>query len=64
MVSEISQSEKQIPYDLTHVWKLRYKTDEHRGRKKKIERKAYHKRLLATENKLRVAGGEEEGGMD
>ena len=39
------------------MWNLSNKTDEHRGRKKK-ERKANHKRLLTTENKLKVAGGE------
>ena len=42
---------------------MRNSTDEHRGkgRKNKIktEREANHKRLLNTENKLRVAGREE-----
>ena len=41
---------------------LRNKTDEHKGRegknKIKTEREANHKRLLNTENKLRVAGRE------
>ena len=42
------------------MWNLRKKTDEHRGRegnKIKTEREANHKRLLNTENKLRVARG-------
>ena len=34
MLSEISQ--KQIPYDFTHMWNLRYKTDEHKGREAKL----------------------------
>ena len=36
-----------------------------KGRKNKIktEREASHKKLLNTENKLRVAGGEVGGGM-
>ena len=44
------------------MWNLRNRTDEHRGRegkiRKKPEREANHKRLLNTENKLRVAGRE------
>ena len=43
------------------MWSLRNTTDKHRGRERKIkiktERKANHKRLLNTHNKLRVAGG-------
>ena len=50
-----SVREKQIPYDFTHMWILRNKTDEHRGRRKTKEREANHKGLLAIENKLRVA---------
>ena len=34
MVSEISHSEKEIPYDHTHTWNLRNKINE--GRKNKI----------------------------
>ena len=34
-LSEISQSERQIRYDFTHMWNLRNKTDERRGRGKK-----------------------------
>ena len=39
LLSEISQSEKDNYHDFTHMWKLRNKTDEHRGRegKKKDE---------------------------
>ena len=32
MLSKISQKKRQIPYDFTHMWNLRNKTDEHRGR--------------------------------
>ena len=41
---------------------LRNKTDEHRGKGKKREREANHKRLLTLENKGRVAEGEVGGG--
>ena len=61
-----SVRERQILYDFTHMWNLRTKTDEHRERegknKIKTEREANHKRLLNTENKLRVAIGEVGGG--
>ena len=46
---------------------LRNKTVEHRGQEGKIrqkQREANHKRLLNTENKLRVAGGVLDMGMD
>ena len=33
-----SVRERQIPYDITHMWNLRKKTDEHKGRGKKKER--------------------------
>lgn len=36
MLSEISQSEKDKPYDLTHMWDLRNRIEDHRGRKEKI----------------------------
>ena len=43
------------------MWILRNLTEDHggRGRGKKLQRgkKAHHKRLLKTENKLRVDGG-------
>ena len=47
------------------MWNLRYKTDEHKRREAKIKtrRGTKHKRLLNTENKLRVAGGDVGGGM-
>ena len=35
MLSEISQSEKEISYDFIHFWNLRNKTDEHMGRGRK-----------------------------
>ena len=45
---------------------LRNKTDEHRGRegkKMKSERETNHMRLLTIGNKLKVAGGEVNGGL-
>ena len=36
MLIEISHSEKDKKHDFTHMWNLRNKTDEHRGRKGKI----------------------------
>ena len=54
------QSEQQLlprrPHDFTHMWKLRIKTDEHRGRREK-ERKTNHKKVLTIETKLRVDVG-------
>ena len=51
-----SVKERKIPYDFTHMWNLRNKTDKHRGRegkinKMKIKREANHKRLLTIGNK-------------
>ena len=44
--------ERQIPYDFTHMWNLRNKTDEHMGKgKKKRERETNHKRLIMIQNK-------------
>ena len=62
MLSEISQ--RKIPHDFTYMWNLRNLTDDHRGRvgKIKTEREANHKRLINTENKQRVAGGDVDGG--
>jgi len=34
-----SVRERQIPYDFSHMWNLRNKTDEHRGREGKIKYK-------------------------
>ena len=44
MLSKISQK-RQIPYDFTHMWNLRKKRDEHKGRgkRKKGERETRHK---------------------
>ena len=55
-----SVRERQVSYDFTHTWNLRNKTDERKGigNKIKTERETNHKKLLNTENKLRVAGGE------
>ena len=50
------------------MWYLRNLTEDHWGREaEKIfqsEREANHKRLLNTENKLRIAGGVLGMGMD
>ena len=58
MLREISQ--RKIPYIFTHRGILRNLTENHRGkeREKKLQRRreASHKRLLNTENKLRVDG--------
>ena len=48
------------------MWNLRNTTDEPRGREGKLnniktEREANHKRLLNTEKKMRVAGGDVSG---
>ena len=47
-----SVRERQISYDLTHIWNLRYKTDELKeGKKNKIKtgRETNHKRLKYRE---------------
>ena len=60
-----SVREGQISHDFTQMWNLRNKTHERRGREGKVrtEKKANYKRLLNTENKLRVAGGAVGRGM-
>ena len=55
-LSEISQ-EKDIYRMISLMWNLRNKTDEQMGRGEKRDRETNHKRLLTTENKLRVDGG-------
>ena len=49
--------ERQIPYDITHMWNLRNKTDEHMGVGGRGERETNHKRLLTIEDKLSGDGG-------
>jgi len=66
ILSEIVR-ERQTSCDFTHMWNLRAKTDEHRGREGKIrwkQRETNHKRLLTLGNKLRVDGGEVGRGME
>ena len=54
--------ERQTPYDFTHMWNLRNKTDEHMGRgTKRGEKETNHKSPLMIENKLRVDGGKRVG---
>ena len=38
-LSEASQTEKPIPYDFTHVWNLRNKTNEQRQKKERLTKK-------------------------
>ena len=61
MLSEISQSTKDRYHIFTNMWNLRNLTEDHGGGKggKKLQRgrEPNHKRLLRTENKLRVDGG-------
>ena len=66
MLSEIkSAREGQIPYVFTHMWILRNLTEDHGGGegRKMLQRgrEGNHKRLLNTENKVRVDGGWERG---
>ena len=45
MLSEISQSEKdKLRYDLTHMWKLRNKTNKKRGKKTQTKKQTLHYR--------------------
>ena len=52
-----SGRESQLSYTFTHMWNLRNKAEDHRGREgklngKKSERETNHERLLITGNKL------------
>ena len=46
-----AERERQIPYDITYMWNLKYGTNEPIDRNK----------LMDVENRLAVAKGEEEG---
>ena len=59
MLSEIR--ERQKLYDFIHMRTLRDKTDERKGNKNNIKTGGQNKRLINTENKLRVTGGVVEG---
>ena len=62
ILSEISQAEKDIQYDFTHMCNLRNKTDEHMvGKGEKRERETNPKKSLKIEHKLRVNGGRQVG---
>ena len=52
IINEVSQKEKDIPYDITYTWNLIYGTNETSFHKKK---------LMDLENRLVVAKWEEEG---
>ena len=54
-----SVRERQIPYDFTHLWNLRNKTNKQR---KKRESDKPRNRFLNMENKLMVTRGEVGGG--
>ena len=62
MLSEISHTEKDRYHVFTHMWILRNLTEDQRGGERvggKLQRRkeANHKRLLNTQNKMRVDGG-------
>ena len=62
MLSEICHAEKEL-YDLTHMWNLRNKTEDHREQVGKIKQGKIREgdkpqRLLIIGNELRVAEGE------
>ena len=52
MLSEISQRKTNTMYDFTHLWKLRNKTGEHKGREGRIRQnqRTNHLRLLIRGN--------------
>ena len=56
-----SVRERQIPYDFTHLWNLRNKTNKQRRKK---EKDTNQETLLTTENKVMVTRGEMGRGMD
>ena len=62
-----SVRERQIPYDFTHMWNLRNKTNEQGGKEKRETEKERGKprhQPLTTENKHQfVTRGEGAGGM-
>ena len=66
MLTEISQSEKDRHHMFSLMWNLRNLTEDHGGKgreKNSFKREGgNHKRLLNTENKLRVDGGAGCGG--
>ena len=53
-----SFGERQVPYDLTHMWNLRNK----RAKKNKRERKTNQETVLTVENKLMIIRGKWAGG--
>ena len=57
-LSEMSVREKQLPYDLNHMWNLRNKTNEQRQRQTKKQILNYGEK---TDGYQRVGGGEWNG---
>ena len=63
ILSKISQSERQLSYDLTLMLNIKNSTKDRRGREGKLygrksERETNYVRLLTLGNKLKVAGGD------
>ena len=55
--------ERQLLYGFIHLWNIRNRKEDHRGKEEKLngkssEREKNHERLLTLGNELRVAGGE------
>ena len=52
MLSEISQSEKQKPYDFTHMWNLRNRTNEQRGKKETNHKTLNYREQMVTRREV------------
>ena len=57
-----SSSERQLSYGFTHMWNIKNRVEDYRGREgklngKKSDRKTNHERLWTPGNKLRVSEG-------
>ena len=61
MLGKISPSERQLSYDLSHMWDLSNKTEDHRGREGKIkmksERETNHKSINHRKETESLEGG-------
>ena len=68
ILSEISQSERQLSYGLTQLWNIRNSERDHKGSGRrglsgeKLEMETNHERLLTLGSKQRIAEGEVGGG--
>lgn len=66
MLSEISQSKKELSYGFTHMWNIRSSAEGHRGREgklngKSLEMEKNHERLLTIGNREWLEGKWVEG---